>query len=70
MVRSLRKFENCGIKIARVNSILIPKSINLLLFTLITFGVGVRCYRMRFSMLSPFIEKSMVIFKEGVIPQV
>ena len=32
MVEFLRKFENYGIKIARVNSILITKSINLLKF--------------------------------------
>ena len=32
--------ENCGIKIARVNSILITKSIYLQLFTLILHGVG------------------------------
>ena len=29
MVEFLRKFEDCGIKIARVNRILISKSINL-----------------------------------------
>ena len=29
MVESLRKFENCGIKIARINSALINKFINL-----------------------------------------
>ena len=34
MVEFLRKFENRGIKIAQVNSILITKSINLQLFTL------------------------------------
>ena len=43
MIEFLRKFENCDIKIARVNSILITKSINLQLFTLIIYGVGVRC---------------------------
>ena len=32
MVEFLRKFEDRGIKIARVNSILISKSINLLYF--------------------------------------
>ena len=31
----LTKFENRSIKVARVNSILITKSINLLLFTLV-----------------------------------
>ena len=40
MVEFLRKFENRGIKIARVNSSLITKSINLQLITLILCGVG------------------------------
>ena len=41
MVEFLRKFENRGIKIARVNSILITKSINLQLCTLnLDGGVG------------------------------
>ena len=40
MVEFLRKFDNRGIKIARVNSILITKSINLESFTLILYGVG------------------------------
>ena len=43
MVEFLIKFENRGIKIYRVNSILITKSIDLLLFTLILYSVGVRC---------------------------
>ena len=43
MLEFLRKFENCAIKIYRVNSILIAKSINLQLFTLILYGVGGRC---------------------------
>ena len=43
MVEFLRKFENRDIKIARVNSILITKSINLHLFTLILYDVGLRC---------------------------
>ena len=38
-IKFFRKFENRGIKIARVNSILITKSINLPLFTLILYGV-------------------------------
>ena len=38
MVEFLKKIENCGIKIARVNSI--TKSINLQLFTWIIYGVG------------------------------
>ena len=43
MVEFLRKFQNRGIKIAWVNPILITKSINLQLFTLIFYGVGIRC---------------------------
>ena len=49
MAEFLRKFENRGIKIATicheilVTSILITKSFNLQLFTLISYGVGVRC---------------------------
>ena len=55
MIEFLRKFENRGTKINRTNLILITKSINLELFTLILYGVGVRCDRRRFSVLSPFI---------------
>ena len=40
MVDFPRKFEDRGIKIDLVNSILITKSINLQLFTLILYGVG------------------------------
>ena len=40
MIEFLRKFENRGIKIARVNSIRITISINLRLFTFILYGVG------------------------------
>ena len=40
MIEFLRKFENRGIKIALVNSILLTKSINLQLITLILHGVG------------------------------
>ena len=61
MIEFLRKIENRCIKIARVNSILITKYINLQLFTLILYGLGVRFDLRRFSVLSPFIEKSMVI---------
>ena len=43
MVEFFRKFENGGITIARVNSILFTKSIILLLFTLILYLVGDRC---------------------------
>ena len=60
MVDFLRIFEYRGIKIARVNSmILITKFINLQLFTLILNGVGVLCDRRRFSALNPLVEKSM-----------
>ena len=38
--RISQKFENRSIKIARVNSILITKYINLQLFTLILHGLG------------------------------
>ena len=60
MVEFLRKFEDRNIKIAGVNSILITKSINVQLFTLILCGVGVRCDQMRFLVLSPFVAKSMI----------
>ena len=40
MVEFLGKFENRGIEIARVNSIIITKSIDLQLFTLILYEVG------------------------------
>ena len=59
MIEFLRKFENRGIKISQVNSILLSKYINLQLFPLILHGVGVRCDRRRFSVLSQLIEKSM-----------
>ena len=39
IVEFLRKFQNRGIKIARVNSILITKSFNLQLFTSILYSV-------------------------------
>ena len=39
-----QKFDSCGIKIAWVNSILVTKSINLQLFTLILYVLGVHCY--------------------------
>ena len=62
MIEFLKKFEKCGIKTGRVNSILITKSINLYiqLFSVILYGVGARCDRSQFSVLKPFIEKSMV----------
>ena len=59
-VEFLRKFKNRGTKIAGVISILIIKAINLQLFTLISYGVGVLCDRRLISVLSPFIVKSMV----------
>ena len=60
MIEFFRKFENRNsIKIALVNSILIAKSINLQLFSLILYGFGVRCDLIRFAVHSPFIEKSM-----------
>ena len=43
IVEFFRKIENRGIKIARLNTILITKSIDLQLFTFILYGVGVRC---------------------------
>ena len=59
MIEFFTKFENRCIKIARINSILIIESRNLQLDTLILYGFGVRCDLRRFSVLSPFIEKSM-----------
>ena len=59
MIEFFKKFENRSTKIARVN-VIITKSINLQLFTLILHGLVVRCDLRRFSVLSPFIEKSMV----------
>ena len=67
MIEFLKKIEKRGIKITRVNSIFIAKSINLLLFTLILHGVGVCCDRNRFSVLSPFVEKSMVIYYINIL---
>ena len=40
MIEFPRKFENRGIKIARVSLILITKPINIQLFTLLLYGVG------------------------------
>ena len=59
MIDFLKKFQNRSIKIGAVNSILITKSINLDLFTLIFYDFGVRCDLRRFSVFSPFIEKSI-----------
>ena len=55
MIEFVRKFENASIIIARVNSILMSKSINLQLFTLILKGFGLRCDLRRFSVHSQFI---------------
>ena len=43
MVELVRKFKKRGIKITRVNSILITISINLQLFTWILYVLGVSC---------------------------
>ena len=40
MIEFFREFKNRGNKIAAINSILITKSIDLRLFTLILYGVG------------------------------
>ena len=48
-----------SLKLHRVNSLLITKSINLQLFTLILYGFGLRCDRRRFYVNSPFIKKSL-----------
>ena len=61
MIEFLRNFENLCFKIARVNLILITKSINLQLFSLILYGFVFRCDLRRFSLLNPFIEKSVVV---------
>ena len=60
MIEFLRKLENRSIKIARVNSILITKSINLQLFALILYDFGVLCDLKRFRVLRIFIEESML----------
>ena len=62
MIEFLRKFENRGIKFGRVNSIRIPKSINLQQFTLILYADGVSYDRRAFLVHNPFIEK--YIFSE------
>ena len=61
-VEFLYKNQNHGIKLARVNSILITKSIDSLHVNFNFFLLlGVRCDRKRFSELSSFIEKSMIL---------
>ena len=57
MVNFLKKYESHGDKIDRVNWLNWHHQIYQ--FTSILFGAGVRCDRCRFSMHSPFIEKSM-----------
>ena len=64
LLSNLRKFGNHGIKIALVNQILITKSINSELFTLILYMLGVRCDVDIFKLtavLSPLIEKSITL---------
>ena len=56
MVKFLKNVENRGIKIDRDNSILIAKSINLQLFTLIFYGILASCDRRRFSVQSTYRE--------------
>ena len=58
-----RKFENRCIKRELTRFLSTNLSIYEL-FTLVLFGVGVRCDRMRFSLHSPFIEKSMIYIIE------
>ena len=70
MIEFLRKFENRDIKISRVNSILITKSVTLQLFTLIFYGVWVRFDRRRFSVHSLFIEKSMYYEMKIIIKKI
>ena len=60
MKEFLKKIESRSIKMARVNSILSTKSINLQFFTLILYCFMVSCDLGRFSVLSPFIDKSML----------
>ena len=68
MVKFLRKLENHrrnNLRIIKMLELtrfdLVTKSINLQLFTLILYGVGVRCDRRQFLVHSPFIEKSMPV---------
>ena len=63
MIEILRKFENRSIKIAQVNSIINTKSINLQSVTIILYCFRVHCDLRLFSVLSPFIEKSMIVLK-------
>ena len=47
------------LKVVEITRFLSPKPINLQLFTFILYGFVVLCDHRRFSVLSPFIEKSM-----------
>ena len=67
MVEFLKKIEKHGIKSDRVNFILSTISINLKFFTLILYGVGVRCYQRRFSVHSRFMEKSMLYTSPALV---
>ena len=60
MVEFIWKSDSRGIKIARVNSIRITKSIDLLRICKV-LTVEVRCDRGRYSVHSPFTEKSMLV---------
>ena len=62
--RILWKFENRGIKIARVNSILTTKYINLQLFTLILYGVwdDVVIFKLTASAQSIYREAYVIIY--------
>ena len=64
-----KEFENVATKIVWVNSILITKSINLQVFTLILYCVVVLCDRRRFSVLSPFIEQSIFYSNDRQLPR-
>ena len=57
MIKFLTIVEDHSIKITRVNFILITKSLNLQLFTLILYGFGVRYDLRRFSVLSCIYRK-------------
>ena len=58
------KIDNRGIKIARVNSIRITKSINLLQFCTV---LGSFVIEGDFRVHSPFIQKSMLGYYSGVL---
>ena len=67
MFEFLSKSESRDNKIVRVNPILIPKYLNLLLFRT---GVGVRCdvdILNQSPVRSPFIEKSIVVYISSAV---